>query len=44
VGLLPPLHRQFGDVVMGPRRPDAHDYEVAMSELKKKYGAKEDTT
>jgi pyruvate,orthophosphate dikinase len=34
----------FGDVVMGPTTGlEHHDFEVAMTELKKKYGAKEDT-
>ena len=34
----------FGDVVMGPTTGlSHHDFEVAMTELKKKYGAKEDT-
>jgi len=34
----------FGDVVMGPTTGlTHHDFEVAMTELKKKYGAQEDT-
>ena len=34
----------FGDVVMGPTTGlEHHDFEVAMADLKKKYGAKEDT-
>jgi len=34
----------FGDVVMGPTTGlEHHDFEVAMSDLKKKYRAKEDT-
>ncbi|NLG35692.1 MAG: pyruvate, phosphate dikinase, partial [Lentisphaerae bacterium] len=34
----------FGDVVMGPTTGlEHHDFEVAMTDLKKKYGAKEDT-